>query len=130
MSISPICVFQSRKLWLTPLSTEGKSVDGSKLPVTDPSVPGGSNFCTSWDVCVLGIGYTVRYFGGSELILGGCLQLRLEICITFVSTEQRSGCLCVWHPVCKIAVFGTWQVVSDILSQMVLKCYALENLPS
>ena len=49
---------------------------------------------------------------------------------TFVSTEQRSGCLLRFHSVCKIAVFAIWQFASDILSQMVLKRYALENLPS
>lgn len=30
--------FSSRNPWLAPLSSEGKSVDGGKLPVTDPSV--------------------------------------------------------------------------------------------
>lgn len=36
--------------------------------------------------------------------------------------------LLVLQPVCRIAVFGIWQFVSDILSQMVLRYYAWENL--
>lgn len=40
--------------------SEGKSVDGSKLPVTDPSV--WSNFCTAYVCADLGpdIDYPVR----------------------------------------------------------------------
>lgn len=41
-----------------------------------------------------------------------------------MSTEQRSGCLLTLQQACKVAVFGTWQLVSDILRQMVLQHYA------